>query len=35
MFVPLKPINPSLMFAGGIGAYPRVEHMERLAYENF
>jgi hypothetical protein len=27
VFVPGKPFQPSLMFAGKAGAYPRVEHL--------
>jgi hypothetical protein len=28
VFVPGKPFQPSLMFAGKAGAYPRVEHLK-------
>jgi hypothetical protein len=27
-FIPGKPFQPSLMFAGKAGAYPRVEHLQ-------
>ncbi len=28
VFLPGKPFQPSLMFAGKAGAYPRVEHLK-------
>jgi hypothetical protein len=28
VFVPGKPLQPSLMFAGKAGAYPRVEYLK-------
>jgi hypothetical protein len=31
VFVPGKPFQTSLMFAGKVGAYPRVEHLSAPA----